>query len=292
MDFFNLPALSMLQAVAYFAKSGSVSQAAQAMGISNAHLQQHFHALEAQLGQQLFERRDKHLVFTETGKVLAEDLVSGFSTITNGLRKSAGIVRPASVCITTPPCMSFNFLMGLLPKFRQKFPDIKVTLNPLAIGEDLVSWDSDLLISAVGVGERPDRCDYLFSSELSLVATKNLIRQYVKQGVTKLPLVIDERQAEAGHGIELQSFLEVHNGSVETLSEYECLPMILSGRAAGVIDSYLVREQLANHSLTRLKVLGPRRDYVIMHKTQFPDIPVTSLVTWLANELNPDPEPV
>ena len=292
MDFFNLPPLSMLQAVAYFAKSGSVSQAAQAMGISNAHLQQHFHALEARLGQQLFERRGKHVVFTETGKVLAEDLVSGFSVITNGLRKSAGIVCPASVCITTPSCMSFNFLMGLLPKFRQKFPDTKVTLNPLALGEDTGSWDSDLLISAVGVGDRPDSSDYLFSSELSLVATKTLVRQFVKHGVTKLPLVIDERQAEADYGIELQSFLDAHSGTVEILSEYECLPMILSGRAAGVIDSYLVREPLAKQSLVRLKVLGPRRDYVIIHKSQFPDTPVTSLVAWLATELNPDPEQV
>ena len=290
MDFFNLPPLSTLQAVAYFAKSGSVSQAAQAMGISNAHLRQYFHALEAQLGQQLFDRRDNHVIFTEAGKLLAEDLVSGFSTLANGLRKSAGIVRPASICIATPPCMSFDFLMGRLPKFRQKFPDIKVTLNPLALGEDLVNSDSDLLISAVGVGERPDRSDYLFSSELSLVATTTLVRQYVKLGVMKLPLVLDERQAAAGHGIELQSFLDAHSGSVETLSEYECLPMVLSGRAAGVIDSYLVREQLANQSLVRLKVLGPRRDYVIMHKTQFPDIPVTSLVTWLAAELTPDPK--
>ena len=289
MDFYDLPPMSMLQAVAYFAKSGSVSQAAQAMGVSNAHLHQYFYALESQLGNQLFDRRGKTLAFTENGKLLAEDLVAGFSTITNGLRKSAGIVRPASVCITTPPCMSFNFMMGLLPKFRQKFPDIKVTLNPLAPDEDVANWDSDLLITAVDAGTLPDLSDYLFSSELSLVATKTLVRQYAKLGVTKLPLVL-EHDTDTSKSEDLRLFLDKHKGSVEHVSEFECLPSIISGQAAGIIDSYLVRDQLAKGTLVRLKILGPRRDYVVTKKSAFVETPIITLITWLTKELVPEPE--
>ncbi len=290
MDFFNLPPISTLQAVAYFAKSGSLTQTAQAMGISTARVQQHFYALEAQLGSQVFDRRGKNLAFTENGKVLAEDLVAGFSTITNGLRKNVGIVRPASVCITTPHCMSFNFMMGLLPKFRQKFPDIKVTLNPLAPDEDIATWDSDLLITSVDAGTRPELSDYLFSSELSLVASKDLVRKFAQLGVSKLPLVLERDPCQPANNPDLKAFLEKHKGPIDTVSEFECLPMILSGQAAGILDSYLVREQLAKETLVRLKVLAPRRDYVVTKKSAFPDAPITTLVAWLVKELSPEPE--
>jgi len=112
------------------AETGSLTAAADRIGISHATAFRHIKAFEADLGSRLFEKVRGRYRLTEAG----EDIVDLARTVAVSIedidRRISGsdIELKGRVRVTAPASFSCFFLPGLLAGFRSAFPKISVEL--------------------------------------------------------------------------------------------------------------------------------------------------------------------
>ncbi|MGC0155716.1 LysR family transcriptional regulator [Chromobacterium vaccinii] len=118
--------------VRYFlalAREGSLSAGARTLGVEHSTMSRRVGQLEAALGLRLFDRLPRGWQLTQEG----ENLLPQALALETGM---AGMLRAASaqhalsgqVRLTAPPQLLNHVLLPLLTTFRQRYPDIDLTL--------------------------------------------------------------------------------------------------------------------------------------------------------------------
>ena len=159
------------------AKMGTVSGAAEVLGVHHATVIRHVDALEARLGVKLFQRHARGYTATEAGEDLcrvAQATDEQFSQLV-GRVKGKGDEVSGELVVT-----SLNGLAPLmsptLSAFQQKFPD--VTLRYLA-GERLFRLEYGEAHVAVRAGTAPDQPDNVVQSFVSQSVALYAAQSYV-----------------------------------------------------------------------------------------------------------------
>ena len=127
------------------AENGSLTAAAEKLGISQSAVSRQITALEESLNAPLFHRHARGLTLTEQGHILfraAHDMAHkaalAQATVLDSRNKPEGTLR-----VSTPISLGSNWLMSVLPEFMQTYPDIDLQLI-LEDGEhDLSALDVD-----------------------------------------------------------------------------------------------------------------------------------------------------
>lgn len=144
------------------ARLGTVSAAAQALGLHRATINRHIDALEAEIGARIFIRHARGYALTDVGRdvlrvaqktdELIEDLAG---RVLGGKTEISGEIKLTILAPFAP------LLMPAIADFRQKNPQCLVDVD---VGEGLARLEFGEAHIALRAGTKPDHPDYVVSS--------------------------------------------------------------------------------------------------------------------------------
>ncbi|CAH0339968.1 LysR family transcriptional regulator [Rhizobium sp. CECT 9324] len=129
-------------------ESGSFSQAARDLNVSQPTVSKQLAALEARLGTQLLARNSRALTVTLAGQEyyeatvrILEDIESVEERVLEGQSSPSGLVR-----ITLSPAFGRMYVIPKLLAFRDRFPDVSIEIEVSGRHVDLVEEGIDIAI--------------------------------------------------------------------------------------------------------------------------------------------------
>lgn len=130
------------------AETGSLSRAAEALGLSNAAASRHLKALEDRLAARLVERNTRRLFLTDTGqkyfsraKTLLADLKDAEDAVNASTLNPTGTLR-----ITASLSFSMQHVAPLLREYTQRYPNVSVHLEAANRYFDIIDNNIDVAI--------------------------------------------------------------------------------------------------------------------------------------------------
>jgi len=185
--------LSALKAFCGVVEAGGFSAAAAVANLSHTALSKQVRQLESVLGAQLLNRTTRRLALTEAGKAyyerarrILDDLQEAYLAVTRHHAAPRGTLR-----INAPMAFGLLDMMNWLPRFKQRYPELKVDLVCNDRFVDLIDEGFDVALRLAG--EMPDST--LMAKKLA-IASRLLVASpgYLKQrGTPSTP------EALAGH---------------------------------------------------------------------------------------------
>ena len=146
MNWRALPPLASLRAFAAYADSGSMTAAADALGVSHPAVSQHIRSLESQLGISLVERSGPKMRLTADGDALAHAALESFGSMIAVVEELTGKEDARPLHVSTTPSFASAWLTPRLASFRQVAPDVDIMINPTPINVALKPGGVDVAI--------------------------------------------------------------------------------------------------------------------------------------------------
>jgi DNA-binding transcriptional LysR family regulator len=131
-------------------EAGSLSRAAEALGVPTSTVSRHITALETQVGERLIQRTTRKLVVTEIGRAVLDHA----RHVVEGVDGAAAIadhrhVKPGGrLRVTMPPDLSNVFFSSFIAEFSAAYPSITLELDLTMRLVDLVGENYDIAIRA------------------------------------------------------------------------------------------------------------------------------------------------
>ncbi len=141
----RLPPLNALRSFEAAARHGSMTRAAQALGVTHGAVSRQVRGLEATLGLSLLENRRGRLLLTASGAKLVDVLTQAFDRIAQGVDE---IAAPSSGDVTVS-CLGTFAMCWLIPRlhrFRAVAPDLAVRLTTSDADGDPARGEFDVAI--------------------------------------------------------------------------------------------------------------------------------------------------
>jgi len=127
-------------------EAGSLSRAAEVLGVPTSTVSRHITALESQIGERLVQRTTRKLIVTEVGRAVLDharhvvEAVDGAAAIADHRHvKPGGVLR-----VTMPPDLSNTYFSSFIAEFVAAYPSIKLELNLTMRLVDLVGENYDV----------------------------------------------------------------------------------------------------------------------------------------------------
>ena len=159
------------------ARAGTVSGAAEALGVHHATVIRHIDALEARLGVKLFQRHPRGYTATEAGSDLlqvASATDDQFAQLVGRIKGQGADVR--GDLVVTSLGMQSSLMAPILADFQREHPEVRVRY---LTGDRLFRLEYGEAHVAIRAGAKPDQPDNVvqpfMSHRLSLVATQDYI---------------------------------------------------------------------------------------------------------------------
>lgn len=163
-------------------EEGSMSAAAQVLGVSQPTVSRYILALEEKVGVNLFDRSCSGLKVTEVGA----SLLDSAKATALGAESFARQVNATSehidghVRLAVSEVVAYYFLPEAITAFNRQFPSIEVEILISDQGVNLNKRDADLLVSV----EKPEQPDFvvshLFEGKLGFFAHRDYLEEYGK----------------------------------------------------------------------------------------------------------------
>ncbi len=150
----HLPPLSALRAFEAAARLESFSKAAEELNVTPAAISHQIHALEEDLGVQLFRRLNRQIALTASARVLLPGLTEAFAGIRASVRRLRAHNDTGTLTITASPSFAAKWLVPRLHRFQAAWPEIDVRISATDEVVDLNRGDFDLAIR-YGTGRYP-----------------------------------------------------------------------------------------------------------------------------------------
>ncbi|MBF9048905.1 LysR family transcriptional regulator [Roseobacter sp. HKCCD9010] len=240
-------------------EEGGLAKAADTLHITQSALSHQIKGLEAQAGVELFVRRSKPMRLSSAGMKLlrlAEDILPRIAALEEeftGLR--AGKSGRLHIAIECHAC--FDWLLPVLEKFRQAWPDVDVDIRPGLQFEALpalVREEVDLVISSdpeelPGVDFTPlfDYEPVFVASAEHPLAAKDFIEAKDFEGEMLITYPVERARLDVFNqlltpaGVEPRGIRQVELSAVILL-------LVASNRGVSVLPDWVVREQRQNAS--------------------------------------------
>lgn len=157
--------LNGLRAVEAVARHGSLSGAAEELGVSSSAVSQQVTRAEKQIGKTIFQRTHEGLVPTEFGAVFIRKLSAGFRELSQAVALTDDSTTGVLV-VSVAPVFASRWLVPRLGGLYAKHPEIHLRIETSARLVDFNRSDVDLAIR-MGDGEWPDvRAELLFAQRV------------------------------------------------------------------------------------------------------------------------------
>ncbi|WP_372425049.1 LysR substrate-binding domain-containing protein [Salinarimonas chemoclinalis] len=124
-----MPPLNALRAFEASARLGAFAAAAEELGVTQGAVAQQVRALEAVLGEPLFERRARGLALTTRGEAFVEPVRRAFELIGQATASAAApAARRTAVTLSVPPTFAARWLVPRLERFTRRHPTVDVRI--------------------------------------------------------------------------------------------------------------------------------------------------------------------
>ena len=130
------------------AETGSLSRAAEALGLSNAAASRHLKALEDRLAARLVERNTRRLYLTDTGQEffqrarnILSDLRDAESDVNAAALNPTGVLR-----VTASLSFSMHHIAPLLREYTERYPNVTVHVEAANRYLDIIDNNIDVAI--------------------------------------------------------------------------------------------------------------------------------------------------
>ncbi|WP_456373803.1 LysR family transcriptional regulator, partial [Thiolapillus sp.] len=145
--------LKQLRAFCAAAKTGSVSQAAERLFLSQPTVTLQIQALERNMDVTLFERRGPKIILTPEGVVLhqiAQPLVDGMEGLEESFHAHFGRLESGELNIAAGESTTLYILPEYIKRFARSYPGIKIKLHNVTGRDGMAMLRSDETDLAVG----------------------------------------------------------------------------------------------------------------------------------------------
>lgn len=188
--------LRALQAFDVAATQGSLSKAAETLGVTHGAVSRQIKQLEHYVGAPLLLRHPSGVQKTEMGEQLHAATRQAFSALEIGLRSVRRSRQDRSVTVSLSASLAIKWLVPKLPEFRTANPGVGLFLDT---NDDIIEFDRSEVDVALryGVGGWSDLyCERLREEELIVVAAPTLVAgkelPLRPSAIAELPLLQDE----------------------------------------------------------------------------------------------------
>ncbi|UXY13055.1 LysR substrate-binding domain-containing protein [Kosakonia sp. ML.JS2a] len=124
-----IPSLRNIQTFIEVANVGSINQAAELMNITASAVSHQLSSLEQFIGKKLLIRSGKGVVLTHIGEKYLKEVSGAVSIIGRATDQVINDIHHEHLRIHSAPSFGLLWLMRRLNKFRQQYPDLKISLT-------------------------------------------------------------------------------------------------------------------------------------------------------------------
>jgi LysR family glycine cleavage system transcriptional activator len=111
------------------ARAGSISRAADELGVTPSAVSQQIHALEAHIGTALMAKAGRGVVLTEAGERYFARIAEEFERITEATQEVRGLRSVTTLVVRATPTLSSKWLLPRLRGFLDAQPDLQLRLD-------------------------------------------------------------------------------------------------------------------------------------------------------------------
>ena len=241
-------------------ESGSFSRAAEQLGQANSAVSRAVKKLESKLGVSLLNRTTRQLSLTEEGEryfrrmqVVLQEMAAAENELLESRTTPRGLLR---VDAATPVIL--HFLMPLIRPFRERYPEMNLTLVSSETFINLIERKVDVAIRAGTLTDSSLRARPLFNSYRKIIASPDyLARHGTPQSVAELkhhqclgfsePVSLNTWPISCCYGQLLEIESEISSNSGETLKQ-----LCLAGNGIACLSDYMVDKELAEGAFVEL----------------------------------------
>jgi LysR family transcriptional regulator for metE and metH len=244
--------LSTLQTIR---DTGSIAKAAQRLHLTQSALSHQLHAMEAQIGEELFARKSRPLRFSASGQrllQLADEVLPRYAAAENDIRRLvSGEKGRLHIVIECHSC--FDWLLPTMDSYREQWPEVEMDLS-LAYSLDplpaLVNRDIDLVITSDPIDDRSILFEPLFRYQSLLVmandhplTTKQFIEPQDLQKETLITYPVDRARLDVyRHLLEPAGIEPAQTRTAELTSII--LQLVASQRGVSVLPGWAIEKYL------------------------------------------------
>lgn len=254
--------IEQLQYFVYIAETGSFSKTAEQLNISQSSVTKRLQALEIEWGAILFDRDNRHVALSETGKALypkAVEILRRIEKIQLEAEELAG-AGCNSIRIASLPILGQYNLLEKLNRFEAQYPNATILLDEQedeTIQEALKSRKCD---AAIMRGQILPRRDY----ETFLLAQDRLVLAVVSNHPLAAKESVDIRQLQRERLMLMPRYTEVcrlssdaclANGFHPNIVQYARVETILSNVKSGRCVALLMEQALEVFRSEQIRVV-------------------------------------
>ncbi|MGE3872050.1 MAG: LysR substrate-binding domain-containing protein [Parvibaculaceae bacterium] len=289
-----LPPIHALHAFEAAARTGSISNAARELDLTQSAVSRQIKALEDQLGLELFVRDKQTIRLTLAGQSYARDIREALRRVSTASLNIRANPLGGSLTLGILPTFGTRWLAGRLPGFAAQFPDIRLNLFSRSTPFD---FNLDSIDAAIhfGKAEWPDvTFTPLFGETVLPVGAPELVRRFSfasPKDIRQAPLLILlsrpdawerwlSRQGDRDDGIRGMMF--------------DHFEMVIRAARCGLglalLPTFLIEEEIARGEL--VPVLEPaqasaERYYLVNPSERDNYAPLVAFRAWLIGEVSP-----
>ena len=191
----DLPPLDGLVAVLAAAESGSLTHAAETLGVTHGAISRRVAVVEAWLGTSIFERHGRGVRLTPAGQRFKREVQLALETLEQTSERWRPRHGRATVRLSVVPSFAKLWLLPRLSLLIDRLPDVRLELLVDHRTVDLDAGEADVVVR-YGRGNWPGlHLDHLFSETLLPVGSPSLVERLGELGspeaLARCPLIHD-----------------------------------------------------------------------------------------------------
>ncbi|WP_253379227.1 DNA-binding transcriptional regulator YafC [unidentified bacterial endosymbiont] len=246
-------------------ESGSFSRAAEQLGQANSAISRSVKKLEMKLGVSLLNRTTRQLSLTEEGEryfrrvqSVLQEMAAAETEIIESRSTPRGLLR---IDAATPVVL--HFLVPLIKPFRERYPEITLSLVSSETFINLIERKVDVAIRAGTLTDSSLRARPLFASYRKIIAspqyiaehgtpdTVEALKQHLCLGFTE-PVSLNTWPVACHDGQLHEVICGISSNSGETLKQ-----LCLEGNGIACLSDYMIDKEIARGEL--VEVMADKR---------------------------------
>ncbi|MBL7636976.1 DNA-binding transcriptional regulator YafC [Atlantibacter hermannii] len=241
-------------------ESGSFSRAAEQLSLANSAVSRAVKKLEMKLGVSLLNRTTRQLSLTEEGEryfrrvqQILQDIAAAENEIMETKQTPRGLLR---IDAATPVIL--HYLIPLIKPFREKYPEITLSLVSSETFINLIERKVDVAIRVGTLSDSSLRARPLFSSYRKIIAAPAYLEKHgTPQSVDDLanhlclgftePASLNIWPVAQADGQLYEASLGLSSNSGETLKH-----LCLAGNGIACLSDYMINKEIENGTLVEI----------------------------------------